>query len=160
MDETACTSEGAEPSDRTRSRTSKPRRMTEAERAEWAAEMAVAATTRPTLRSECRDGPRPCPFVGCKFHLYLDVNPRNGHIKFNFQHMEPWELPVSCALDIAEGGSAAGGAGGAAGVTLDEIGKYTNLTRERVRQIEVAALARIGERGPFVASDSHADPDR
>lgn len=28
--------------------------------------------SRPTNRSECKDGPRPCPFVGCRYHLASD----------------------------------------------------------------------------------------
>ena len=33
---------------------------------------------KPRLRSECADGPRPCPFVSCKYHLYIDVSARTG----------------------------------------------------------------------------------
>src|SRR5262245_61905247 len=28
---------------------------------------------KPKLRSECADMERPCPFVSCKYHLYIDV---------------------------------------------------------------------------------------
>src|SRR5262245_7942442 len=44
----------------------------------------VEDVERPRNRSECRDGPRPCPWVACKHHLYLDINPRTGSIKLNF----------------------------------------------------------------------------
>ena len=30
------------------------------------------ASLRPKTRAECVGGPRPCPFVSCKCHLYLD----------------------------------------------------------------------------------------
>jgi len=33
---------------------------------------------RPRSRSECSDAPRPCPFVSCKHHLFLDVSARTG----------------------------------------------------------------------------------
>ena len=33
---------------------------------------------RPTVRALCQGGERPCPFVSCKHHLYLDVNPETG----------------------------------------------------------------------------------
>src|SRR5689334_3476886 len=39
---------------------------------------------RPRSRAECAQGPRPCMFVSCKHHLYLDVNPATGSIKLNF----------------------------------------------------------------------------
>src|SRR5215470_14028882 len=47
---------------------------------------------RPTSRAECREEMRPCPWVACKHHLYLDINPETGSIKINFPDLEPWEL--------------------------------------------------------------------
>jgi len=90
----------------------------------------VEDVERPRTRAECRDAPRPCPWVACKHHLYLDINPRTGSIKINFPDLEPWELEHTCALDVADQG----------GLTLEEIGLITNLTRERVRQVEVRGL--------------------
>jgi hypothetical protein len=100
---------------------------------------------RPTTRAECEDGPRPCPYVSCKHHLYLDVNPDTGSIKLNFPHLEPWEMLESCSLDVAERG----------GITLEEVGTIVNLTRERVRQVEVRATTKLrllsssGDLGPI-----------
>lgn len=90
---------------------------------------------RPTHRDDCRTGDRPCPFVSCKHHLYLDINPRTGSIKLNFPDLEVWELPETCALDVAERG----------GMTLEEVGELMNLTRERIRQVESAGLAKLQE---------------
>lgn len=73
--------------------------------------------------------------MGCQYHLYLDVNPTTGSLKLNFPDLEPWELPDTCALDIAERVALEG-----RGATLQEIGEAMNMTRERVRQIEEAAL--------------------
>lgn len=95
---------------------------------------AELAELRPTTREECRNGPRPCPYVWCKHHLYLDVNPKTGSIKLNFPDMEVWELSESCAMDVAERG----------GTTLERVGELMNLTRERIRQLEVEALHRLG----------------
>jgi len=92
---------------------------------------------RPANRAECRDGIRPCPYVGCRFHLYLDINTELGSIKLNFPDLEPWEMEETCALDISERD----------GKTLEEIGLLMNLTRERVRQIEEKALRRLRESG-------------
>jgi hypothetical protein len=88
---------------------------------------------RPTVRAECRGDVRPCPWVACKHHLYLDINPETGSIKINFPDLEPWELKHTCALDVAERG----------GITLEEVGEIMNLTRERIRQVEVRGLLKL-----------------
>jgi len=90
---------------------------------------------RPRRRSECKGGPRPCPFVGCRWHLYLEVR-ASGMIRIVRPGLEPWELEESCALDAADRG----------GLTLDEVGARLGVTRERVRQIEKRALERLGAR--------------
>lgn len=87
----------------------------------------------PTSRSQCKSGYRPCPFVSCRFHLYLDVT-EHGAIRLNFPGQEPWEMTTSCALDVAEAGE---------GLTLEALGALLNLTRERARQIEGLALAKV-----------------
>jgi hypothetical protein len=88
---------------------------------------------RPRSRSECVDAPRPCPFVSCKHHLFLDVSARTGAIKLNFPDLEVWEMTETCALDVADRG----------GTTLEEVGAIMNLTRERIRQVEVKGLAKL-----------------
>ncbi len=88
---------------------------------------------RPRERAECRNGARPCLYVSCRYHLYLDVNPMTGSIKINFPDKEPWELEDTCALDVAERG----------GITLEEVGEIMNLTRERIRQVEVSGLDKL-----------------
>jgi hypothetical protein len=93
----------------------------------------LSTSRLPASRSACRGGARPCPLVSCRYHLYLDVDPRNGSLKLNFPDLEPWDLPCSCALDVAEDG----------GVTLDVVGEHLGLTRERARQIELLALGRL-----------------
>jgi hypothetical protein len=88
---------------------------------------------RPVTRADCKCGERPCPFVSCKYHLYLDVNPETGSIKLNFPDIEVWEMAETCALDVAERG----------GVTLEEVGEIMNLTRERIRQLEMSGLQKL-----------------
>src|SRR3954447_3808561 len=46
---------------------------------------------KPRTRAECAEGPRPCPYVSCKHHLFIDVSPRTGAIKLNFPDLEVWE---------------------------------------------------------------------
>jgi len=100
------------------------------------AEDRAALSTRPRHRADCAVTSRPCPWVGCRHHLYLDVNPRTGSIKINFPDREPDQLEHSCALDVDDG----------APMTLDDIGARMNLTHERVRQIEIRALLGMGQR--------------
>jgi len=88
---------------------------------------------KPRMRSECVGSERPCPYVSCKYHLYLDVSPRTGAIKLNFPDLEVWEMNETCALDVADRG----------GTTLEDVGAIMNLTRERIRQVEVRALAKL-----------------
>ena len=102
---------------------------------------------KPRLRSECADGPRPCPYVSCKYHLYIDVSARTGAIKLNFPDLEVWELGESCALDVADRG----------GTTLEDVGAIMNLTRERIRQVEVKALAKLEALRDMMALRDYVD---
>lgn len=92
----------------------------------------------PITRGECAEGPRPCPYVSCAHHLLLDVTDTGG-IKVNFPDLlfdddpDLDGMPATCVLDIAERG----------GVTLEVVGTAMNITRERARQIEAAALAEL-----------------
>ncbi len=122
---------------RRRPRTLSPRRLKRERGSSPAAGLLhVIDDARPRTRAECRSGPRPCLYVSCRFHLYLDVNEATGSIKLNFPGVEPWELPETCALDIAERG----------GLTLEEIGRLLNVTRERARQLEEAGLTKVKSR--------------
>lgn len=117
---------------RPRGRTIAPRRLTSSELRRASRSLPVI-DDRPKTRAECAEQARPCPWVACKHHLYLDVNPRTGSIKLNFPDLEPWELQHTCALDVAEAG----------GHTLEEVGDITNLTRERIRQLELRGLIEL-----------------
>jgi hypothetical protein len=113
------------------------RRITQLELAAGRAELAALGADepydRPTTRGDCAHVPRPCPYVTCKYSLYLDVSD-TGSIILNFPHLEPGQMPAnqSCALDLAERGP----------MTLEDIATVTNLTRERIRQVELKALLR------------------
>jgi len=93
---------------------------------------------RPSTRGDCLAGgsnaARPCPWVSCAQHLALDVHERTGNVKVTLPggDGEP-DLDAmrdTCALDVADRG----------GETLDEVGAATNLTSERIRQLEAGAL--------------------
>jgi hypothetical protein len=92
---------------------------------------------RPKTRAECESGghneARPCPWVACKYHLALDVNPESGSITLNRPHLESWEIPETCTLDVADRG----------GIPLEEVGAVMNVTRERIRQLEAKGIAHL-----------------
>jgi hypothetical protein len=119
--------------DRPRSRTIAMKRLTREEMRQGALLIPFMNYKRPQTRAECACGERPCPYVSCKYHLYLDVNPETGSIKLNFPHMEVWDMQETCALDVADRG----------GITLEEVGEIMNLTRERIRQVEVRGLLKL-----------------
>jgi len=96
---------------------------------------------RPKTRAECEKMPRPCPYVSCRYHRFVDVDSekKGSQIKFNFpdiidyENMDEEKFKDTCILDLAAEGPR----------TLDEIGELLNLTRERVRQIEARAIRRL-----------------
>jgi hypothetical protein len=116
-----------------RARTIRPAlRLTKAEQ-RAGEQLETPPVPRPATRADCEGSERPCPWVSCKHHVYLDVNEATGSVKLNFPDLEPWELKETCALDVADRG----------GVTLEEVGEILNLTRERIRQVEVRALEQL-----------------
>jgi hypothetical protein len=107
----------------------------------------VEDVEQPRMRADCVDGARPCPFVSCKHHLYLDVSARTGAIKINFPDLDVWEMSETCALDVADRG----------GTTLEEVGAIMNLTRERIRQVEVKGLAKLAALRDMMALRDYVD---
>ncbi len=99
---------------------------------------------RPRTRRDCLDGgvnsARPCPWVRCRSHLAIDVHPQSGSIKPNHPLDDFDAMPATCALDVV--------AAHPDGVTLETVAGLLNVTRERVRQIEERALARLAARTP------------
>lgn len=89
---------------------------------------------RPRTRADCRDAPRPCPWVSCRHHLFLDVR-RTGAIAYphgtDVAALE--RLGDSCALDVAERGEA----------THAQVGQALNVTMQMASLIEQAALGRL-----------------
>lgn len=101
---------------------------------------------RPRTRGECRNsGLRPCPFVGCRYHLYLEVV-SSGHALRLPRGLDvpPEAFPpeASCALDLAD-------ARLDEGYTLEEIAQFLGVTRERVRQVQDVALRKMLKRLPL-----------
>lgn len=107
---------------------------------------------RPQKRSDCEHVPRPCPFVSCRYNLFLDVCP-NGSLRLPYGEDPDSVLSRenSCALDLAAEGER----------TLHDVGKHQALTRERVRQIESSAVAKVKRtlHSPGVDDDEEVERD-
>jgi hypothetical protein len=91
---------------------------------------------RPRYRSECGTA-RPCPWVSCRYHLYLDVK-MTGLIEIPFPACPPWRMKESCALDLVDRYPE--------GLTLLDIGDLFNVTREWIRQVESMAIKKLQSR--------------
>jgi hypothetical protein len=93
----------------------------------------------PTTRAACAAVPRPCPFVSCRHHLYLDVT-HGGAVKLLFPDREPGDMPAawSCSLDVAERLEHRG-------ASLPQIGRAINTSMARAGQIQDEALAKLRE---------------
>lgn len=91
---------------------------------------------RPKTRADCVDGPRPCPFVSCQHHLYLDVNPTSGAIKVNFPRLDVWEMDETCALDVADkhaGGAPLPVVAAAMGLSYDRTFQVVDEAKQHAR---------------------------
>jgi len=85
----------------------------------------------PRTRGDCVFATRPCPWIRCKYHLAIDVKGRA--VRVNYGDDWPEHAPETCALDVADRGPQ----------KLRDIAACMNLCRERVRQIEESALAKL-----------------
>ncbi len=86
---------------------------------------------RPKTRGDCIAGPRPCPFVSCRHHLYGDET--WGKWRPNFPDLMPWELKVTCSLDYADEGEH----------HATEVGPLLNVKESRVSQVEKVGAAKV-----------------
>jgi hypothetical protein len=97
------------------------------------------AAERPRTRGDClsggRNAQRPCPWVSCAAHLALDVRDRGAYatVRETFPGVEVWDMPETCALDVADRGGAA----------LEEVAALMNLTPERAGRVEALAVERV-----------------
>lgn len=117
--------------------------------------LVVLGDRRPRTRGECINGPRPCPWIGCRYHLGTEVHdgPRvgpgaEGGARYQYKGRikpnplatldedgdpDPLSLEHTCALDVADQGEH----------TLEEIAVILGISREWVRRIEDAAVPRL-----------------
>jgi len=112
---------------------------------------------RPRTRGDCKDAVRPCPWVGCRHHLYLNVSETTGSMTQNFPGTAVWDLAESCSLDVVDKNPG--------GLNMTELGGLMALTKERIRQIEEAGELHLREtaadqlgREPYKAPTKPAPP--
>ena len=115
--------------------------------------------TFPASPDECRSGPRPCPWIRCEFHPYLIIQDfwrrRNGK-RSRYYHLQPWELPHTCVLDVIEHGVTRDGK-----MTLAAIGDVLGYCRENIRLIEKDAIESFTTRELVLLREAWAsDPIR
>jgi hypothetical protein len=122
---------------RVRSKTIAPKRLTRDERRLSELLVYPDDVDRPQMREHCSQMARPCPFVSCSHHLYLDVNPETGAIKLNFPHLEVWEMAETCSLDVADRG----------GLSVEDMAAAMNLSEASIRNTESDALRSMKEFG-------------
>lgn len=117
---------------------------------EYAVEIRRAERERPRDVRECLASDlgapgSPCPWVGCSRNTLLDVT-ETGSIKFRYavraadgtvdvdwDRVRAFGLPT-CTERVDPDG-----------MTLDDLGAVLGVTRERIRQLETIALARLRE---------------
>lgn len=101
----------------------------------------------PDSRDECREGERPCRYVRCRWHLWLQLGGdrpgtrRPGWTPPATTLRAAWletPIPPSCALDIAE---AVGERG--QHITVEQIAKAIGLRPSRLRYIMAQAIRKL-----------------
>jgi Sigma-70, region 4 len=95
---------------------------------------------KPTTRADCTEVARPCRHISCINNTFLDVSD-SGRIRFNYPGLEPGDerIQYSCVSDLAEDFPD--------GIQLDDVGAILNISRERARQLETGALAKLARNG-------------
>ena len=92
---------------------------------------------RPRTRRQCVDGPRPCPWVGCRHHLWLEAA---------LEGCERWEDGEceTCALDVAAMG----------GLDRGQVAEVMGVGMAEVAVVELRAI------GAVRAAMGMAEPSR
>lgn len=92
----------------------------------------------PRTRGACEGGERPCRYTACRHHLHAE-DERAGR-PWGGRRAPPLVVVHSeetCSLDVAERG----------GLSRTQVGEVMGLGYERVRQLELRALAKLREQG-------------
>lgn len=109
----------------------------------------------PATRGDCVDGPRPCPYLRCKHHLWLklgeerDGNPARAANDNTKPKTVFWPTsPATCALDIAARTEE---------LTNREVGEFIGVLDEQVRRIVKRALGKLRALGVELGAEAAND---
>lgn len=94
------------------------------------ADLRAMVGRKPRTRAECIDGPRPCPWLACRYHLGLSVSQLGTlHLPHGSAALDAG-LAHSCSLDVADAGAS----------NLSEIGAVMGVTKQRAHQLLAEGL--------------------
>lgn len=106
----------------------------------------------PGGRAECKDGPRPCQYIRCKWHLWLVEGAdrpgrrhegRSPATAIRNDVLEAVargeQLPPSCALDVAERKATARDVG----MTIEDTAAALGVEHSILHAIQARALAKL-----------------
>lgn len=108
-------------------------------------ELLELRSTRPRTRLDCPEADVPCPFAGCRYHLASDEVRGEARVAPGFILIRG-----NCALHFVDANPW--------GATLEDIGEELLLTRERVRQIELAAIKKLRSTGIYIELNEGVAP--
>ena len=98
---------------------------------------------RPKTRADCEAGIRPCPWVGCRHHLFLNPDAK-GNLHFPFGQDEDALLSMAetCSLDVAARGAQ----------PLESLARMYGQSRQNLDQIVGRALGKLREAASHVGT--------
>ena len=79
--------------------------------------------SRPITRGDCENGPRPCPWYTCKYHLGTDIH---GDV---LRHRDLSTMTETCCLDVAEEPH-----------SIESVAEYIGLTVRNAYATQVGAM--------------------
>jgi hypothetical protein len=91
---------------------------------------------RPVRRADCLKGPRPCPWIGCRWHLCWEHHKIKRAILSNADPREVAALilsmPDTCVLDLSE-----------EALSTRQVANALNVTHQAIAQSCVRALDKL-----------------
>jgi len=108
------------------------------------------SNSRPKTRAGCQEGPRPCPWVSCRYSLFFEQEPGKRRLQVLAQAdvldleklYEGWleqffDGRPTCALDLADSGPED---------NLETIGATMCMSKDETRMTLVCAKANLANR--------------